>query len=162
MTKLQQLIEKDFVQLSVEKKTSHGLLLCSDTFDREVEQAYERMRELICLSLLKKQLKLSDIPQESRMNGFETAGYFSIAAHRYASDSGDISYLTEVLSIMYEDAAYGALNGIINKSEFHELICQWLNYFDYDKIEFKGDKNFDRYFQEQKEKHRDLFRAFGL
>lgn len=55
--------------------------------------------------------------RENRINCLETSGYFGIAAHRYASDSGDIAYLTEVLSIMYEDAAYGAMNGIIKEKE---------------------------------------------
>ncbi|EGS27571.1 hypothetical protein [Streptococcus agalactiae] len=165
MSKLQQLIEKDFLRLTLENSPLHRSQTdCdySDTCDRDVEQVYERLKGLIVLLLLKNQLKLSDMSRENRINCLETSGYFGIAAHRYASDSGDITYLTEVLSIMYEDAAYGAMNGIINKNEFHALICQWLNYFDYDKIEFKGDKNFERYFQEQKEKHGELFEAFGL
>lgn len=165
MSHLQQLIEKDFVRLSLKNSSLHRFQTdCdySDTYDREVEHIYKRLKGLIVLLLLKNQLKLSDIPRENRINSLETSGYFGITAHRYASNSGDIAYLTEILSIMYEDAAYGAMNGIINKSEFRTLICQWLNYFDYDKIEFKGDKNFERYFQEQKEKHKDLFEAFGL
>lgn len=165
MSKLEQLIEDSFIQLSKEKSSLYYSQVDrgdSDIFNREVEEAYEKMRQLIGLSLLKNQLKLSDMPRESRMNSLEISGYFSILAHRYACDGGDVDYLTEVLSIMYDDAIYGVMNEIINQSEFHALICQWLNYIDYDKIEFKGDKNFERYFQEQKVKHSELFSSFGM
>ena len=38
----------------------------------------------------------------------------------------------------------------------------WLNYLDYDKIEFKGDDDFERYFQEQKARHKEYFEAFWI
>lgn len=185
MTLLQKLIEQEFNQIKNEAGSTKSISKLreenfnfkekiSDLEERitylalyqrrngEFDYIYEALRRVISLFLLKNQLMLSDIPQESRMNCLETDGYFSVAAHRCASDSNNVAYLTGVLSMMYEDAIYGVLNDIITFREFYELICQWLNYFSYDKIELKGDKNFERYFQEQKERHRELFEAFGL
>lgn len=168
MTHLQKLIEQEFNQIKNEAGSTKSISkLREENFNfkeeiSEFDYIYEALRRVISLFLLKNQLMLSDIPQESRMNRLETDGYFSVAAHRCARDSNNVAYLTGVLSMMYEDAIYGVSNDIITFREFYELICQWLNYFSYDKIEFKGDKNFERYFQEQKEKHRELFEAFGL
>ncbi|RMI73091.1 hypothetical protein DIX59_09070, partial [Streptococcus iniae] len=120
------------------------------------------LRRVIFEALLKHQLKLSDIPQNLRLNSLNNNVYFTVAAHRCASENRNMFYLTEVLSLMYEDCIYGVIHGLVTQGEFHELICNWLNYLDYDKIEFKGDDYFERYFQKQKERHRDFFEAFGL
>jgi len=173
VTEVQELIEKEFNQLKPKKVSpvmnpqasiedlQEELALYRES-SKQLGKGYDGLRSVIFKALLRHQLKLSDIPQELRLSSLDVDGYFSVAAHRYASDSGDIAYLTEILSTMYEDAVYGVTSGIIHHREFHELICSWLNYFDYDKIEFKGDDDFERYFQEQKERHRDFFKAFGL
>ena len=173
MSDLQEIIEKEFNRLKskeisseINSKTSikdlKEIIEPYRESSTELEKGYDVLRRIIFKGLLRHQFKLSDISQELRISRLEVSGYFSVAAHRYASDNGDITYLTEVLSIMYEDAVYGVRSGVINHKEFYDLICSWLNYFDYDKIEFKGDDNFESYFQEQKERHRDYFEAFGL
>lgn len=165
MTYFDELIETQFKALQeqgLSQKQEHTKAINYSELVGQLEKGYEGLRRVIFEALLKHQLKLSDIPQELRLSNLDCDGYFSLAAHRYASDSSDTTYLTEVLSTMYEDASYGVTQGIINYREFHELICAWLNYLDYDKIEFKGDKDFELYFQEQKERHRSFFEAFGL
>ncbi|WP_242258872.1 hypothetical protein [Streptococcus thoraltensis] len=173
MTELQLLTEKLFKQLksrNISPEVMGQPLHKEDQEELEryrkrlkaFESGYDGLKNLIVKSLLSHQLTLSEIPQNYRMNVLESNGYFSVAAHRYATSSGDVSYLTDVLSIMYDDAIYGASCGILNAREFYELIRQWLNYLDYDKIAFKGDVTFECYFQKQKERHRELFEAFGL
>lgn len=168
MTDLKGLTEKEFNQLkpkAVYPTVTEDLqeeLTFSQKTSKELETGYEGLRKVIFKGLLRHQVTLRDIPQTLRMNPIENNGYFCVAAHRYASGSGDIDYLTEVLSTMYEDAAYGVSSGVINHTEFYELICSWLNYLDYDKIEFKGDDDFERYFQEQKARHKEYFEAFWI
>lgn len=173
MSDLQEIIEKEFNRLKSKEYASEtdsqnlmGDLRAELDFYKtlylNLEQAYEGLREIVFVALLNHKLKLSDISQEVRVCEEGLTNTYYTAAHRYAYECRKSQVAIEVLSMMYDDVTWATSTGQIDQKIYNERIKEWLKYLDFDIMWFKGDQDFECYFQEQKEANRDLFETYGM
>lgn len=50
----------------------------------------------------------------------------------------------------------------MSQKQYTKWLEKWLSFLERGKIAFKGDEDFERYFQDQKEANRGLFNDYGL
>lgn len=118
--------------------------------------------EVLYQALLNKKMDLSDIPQSLRIRDFkEGRSLYFIAAHRYAREQKDVSYAIVLFTLLLADIEEAVRLGQVNRETHYRLMREWFHYLVYDKMEFEGDGEFERFFQRQKEQRRPLFEAFG-
>lgn len=121
---------------------------------------HELLSELLLDWVLYGRVKISEFPRPIRMSEYGDELY--IYAWRYAEAKHDASYGLNILTLLQEDMTHCATAGSITQKEYAHRLERWIRYMDRGKIAFKGDENFESYFQEQKEAHRSLFETYGL
>ena len=121
---------------------------------------HELLSEPLLDWVLYGRVKISEFPRPIRMSEYGDELY--IYAFRYAEAKRDASYGLNILTLLQEDMTHCATAGSITQKEYAHRLERWIRYMDRGKIAFKGDENFESYFQEQKEAHRSLFETYGL
>lgn len=117
-------------------------------------------RESLSVWLLEGRVTVSDIPQAIRLTPDSVSVYTH--AFRNAEAKRDAQYGIEVLRLFQDDLKYLVSIDSITEQQYSRLFIKWLGYMERGKIVFKGDKDFDGYFQTQKEINRRLFEDVGL
>lgn len=117
-------------------------------------------RESLFVWLLEGRVTVSEIPQAIRLTPDSASVYTH--AFRNAESKRDAQYGIEVLRLFKDDLMYLVSTDNITEQKYSRLLIKWLGYMKRGKIAFKGDKDFDGYFQQEKGINRGLFDAAGL
>lgn len=126
----------------------------------QYEMESSLFRESLSAWLLEGKVTISEIPQVIRLTPDNASIYTH--AFRNAEARRDAQYGIEVLGLFQDDLLYIASTDRITEQQYSSLLIKWLGYMERGKIAFKGDKDFDGYFQKQKGINRDLFDVAGL
>ena len=121
---------------------------------------HELLSEPLLEWILDGRVKIDEIPRAIRMSSYGDEIY--IYAWRYVEAKQDAFYGMRILTLLQEDIKYCAIADSISQTEYVYRLEQWINYMNRGKMAFKGDENFERYFQEQKKINRSLFDTEGL
>ena len=121
---------------------------------------HELLSEPLLEWILDGKVKISEIPRAVRMSSYGDELY--IYAWRYAEAKQDAFYGMRILTLLQEDIKHCVIADSISQTEYVYRLEQWIKYMARGKMVFKGDKNFERYFQEQKAANRSLFDTEGL
>ncbi|UUM56488.1 hypothetical protein NQZ93_04115 [Streptococcus suis] len=168
MRDLQNIIEKQFQQLSLKRMDDSNL-------NRELEEIsylkkeiarlsqYEYEHRLLteCLAncLLQGRMRMSHCPRELRI---KEEDLFYTYAWRFVEAKKDVQSGIELLELLNEDITYFVSVGTLSINTYSYWIEKWLSFLQRGTIAFKGDNDFECYFQKQKEANRSLFSNFGL
>ncbi|MBY5020858.1 hypothetical protein K6V64_02740 [Streptococcus suis] len=164
MEKARELLNQSFDQLYPEnlypeKEAIHLYHILASQLERELATL---KHDVLYRALLNKKMDLSDIPQTLRIQDFkEGRSLYFTAAHRYAREQKDVSYAIALSSLLAADIEEAVRLGKLTKEIYYLLMCEWLHCLIYDKMEFEGEEDFDRFFQAQREANQSLFEAFG-
>ena len=121
---------------------------------------HELLSEPLLEWILDGKVKISEIPRAVRMSSYGDELY--VYAWRYAEAKQDAFYGMRILTLLQEDIKHCAVADSISQTEYVYRLEQWIKYMARGKMVFKGDENFERYFQEQKTANRSLFDTEGL
>lgn len=124
------------------------------------EYDYRLLRDVVADCLLQGQLTVSELPQAIRL--IQDDDLFYAYAWRFVEAKGDCQAAIILLKTLQDDVTYLFLIGKLSHKQYSQWLEKWLSFLERGRIAFKGDEDFERYFQEQKEKHRELFEAFGI
>lgn len=124
------------------------------------EYDYRLLRDVVADCLLQGQLTVSELPQAIRF--MQDDDLFYTYAWRLVEAKRDCQAGIILLKTLQDDVNYLFLIGKLSHKQYSQWLEKWLSFLERGKIAFKGDEDFERYFQEQKEKHRELFEAFGI
>lgn len=124
------------------------------------EYDYRLLRDVVADCLLQGQLTVSELPQAIRF--IQDDDLFYTYAWRLVEAKRDCQAAIIILKTLQDDLNYLFLIGKLSHKQYSQWLEKWLSFLERGKITFKGDEDFERYFQEQKEKHRELFEAFGI
>lgn len=124
------------------------------------EYDYRLLRDVVADCLLQGQLTVSELPQAICL--IQDDDLFYTYAWRFVEAKGDCQAAIILLKTLQDDVTYLFLIGKLSHKQYSQWLEKWLSFLERGRIAFKGDEDFERYFQEQKEKHRELFEAFGI
>lgn len=124
------------------------------------EYDYRLLRDVVADCLLQGQLTVSELPQAIRF--IQDDDLFYTYAWRLVEAKRDCQAGIIILKTLQDDVTYLFLIGKLSHKQYSQWLEKWLSFLERGRIAFKGDEDFERYFQEQKEKHRELFEAFGI
>lgn len=124
------------------------------------EYDYRLLRDVVADCLLQGQLTVSELPQAIRL--IQDDDLFYTYAWRFTEAKGDSQYGILILKILQSDLNYLNSIGQLSQKQYTKWLEKWLSFLERGKIAFKGDEDFERYFQDQKEANRGLFNAYGL
>ncbi|MBE3600765.1 hypothetical protein [Streptococcus agalactiae] len=124
------------------------------------EYEHRLLKEVIADCLLQGQLTVSELPQAIRL--IQGDDLFYTYAWRFVEATGDWQAGITILKILQDDLNYFFTIGKLSQKQYSQWLEKWLSFLERGKIAFKGDKNFERYFQEQEEANRRLFEDFDL
>lgn len=124
------------------------------------EYDYRLLRDVIANCLLQGQLTVNKLPHAIRL--IQDDDLFYTYAWRFTEAKGDPQYGTLILKILQSDLNYLNSIGRLSQKQYTKWLEKWLSFLERGKIAFKGDEDFERYFQDQKEANRGLFNAYGL
>ncbi|SER10587.1 hypothetical protein [Streptococcus gallolyticus] len=124
------------------------------------EYDYRLLRDVVADCLLQGQLTISDLPQTTRLT--QDDDLFYTYAWRFTEAKGDSQYGILILKILQSDLNYLNSIGQLSQKQYTKWLEKWLIFLERGKIAFKGDEDFERYFQDQKEANRGLFKDYGL
>ena len=85
-----------------------------------------------------------------------------ITAWRFVEATGDCQAGITILKILQDDLNYFFAIGKLSQKQYSQWLEKWLSFLERGRIAFKGEKDFERYFQDQKEANRSLFSDFNL
>lgn len=103
---------------------------------------------------------MSHCPRELRIK--EEEDLFYTYAWRFVEAKKDVQSGIELLELLNEDITYFVSVGTLSINTYSYWIEKWLSFLQRGTIAFKGDNDFECYFQKQKEANRSLFSNFGL
>lgn len=124
------------------------------------ESDCRRLRDVIASSLLQGQLTLSELPQAIRL--IQDDDLFYTYAWRFVEAKRDCQSGIIILKILQDDLNYLFSIGKMSQKQYSQWLEKWLSFLERGRIAFKGEKDFERYFQDQKEASRSLFNDYGL
>lgn len=124
------------------------------------EYDYRLLRDVVADCLLQGQLTVSDLPQAIRL--MQDDDLFYTYAWRFVEATGDCQAGIIILKMLQDDLNYLFSIGKMSQKQYSQWLEKWLSFLERGKIAFKGEKDFERYFQDQKEVNRSLFNDFNL
>lgn len=124
------------------------------------EYDYRLLRDVVADCLLQGQLTVSDLPQAIRL--MQDDDLFYTYAWRFVEATGDCQAGIIILKMLQDDLNYLFSIGKMSQKQYSQWLEKWLSFLERGKIAFKGDEDFERYFQDQKEVNRSLFNDFNL
>ena len=124
------------------------------------EYDYRLLRDVVADCLLQGQLTISELPQAIRL--MQDDVLFYTYAWRFTEAKGDSQYGILILKILQSDLNYLNSIGQMSQKQYTKWLEKWLSFLERGKIAFKGDEDFERYFQDQKDANRGLFNDYGL
>ncbi|MCW1793518.1 hypothetical protein, partial [Streptococcus agalactiae] len=110
--------------------------------------------------LLQGQITVSELPQAIRL--IQGDDLFYTYAWRFVEATGDCQAGITILKILQDDLNYFFAIGKLSQKQYSQWLEKWLSFLERGRIAFKGEKDFERYFQDQKEANRSLFSDFNL
>lgn len=124
------------------------------------EYDYRLLRDVVADCLLQGQLTISELPQAIRL--MQDDDLFYTYAWRFVEATGDCQAGIIILKMFQDDLNYLFSIGKMSQKQYSQWLEKWLSFLERGKIAFKGEKDFERYFQDQKEVNRSLFNDFNL
>lgn len=124
------------------------------------EYDYRLLRDVVADCLLQGQLTVGDLPQAIRLK--QDDDLFYTYAWRFTEAKGDSQYGILILKMLQSDLNYLNSIGRLSQKHYTKWLEKWLSFLERGRRAFKGDEAFERYFQEQKEANRGLFKDYGL
>lgn len=124
------------------------------------EYDYRLLRNVVADCLLQGQLIISDLPQTTHLT--QDDDLFYTYAWRFTEAKGDSQYGILILKILQSNLNYLNSIGQLSQKQYTKWLEKWLSFLERGRRAFKGDEAFERYFQEQKEANRGLFKDYGL
>ena len=124
------------------------------------EYDYRLLRNVVADCLLQGQLIITDLPQTTHLT--QDDDLFYTYAWRFTEAKGDSQYGILILKILQSDLNYLNSIGQLSQKQYTKWLEKWLSFLERGRRAFKGDEAFERYFQEQKEANRGLFKDYGL
>lgn len=124
------------------------------------EYEHRLLRDVIADCLLQGHLTVSELPQTIRL--IQDDDLFYLYAWRFVEAKGDCQSGIIILKTLQDDLNYLFSIGKMSQERYSQWIEKWLSFLERGKIAFKGEKDFERYFQDQKEASRGIFDDYGL
>ncbi|HEL0016769.1 hypothetical protein ACVHRL_03000 [Streptococcus equi subsp. zooepidemicus] len=124
------------------------------------EYEHRLLKDVIADCLLQGQLTISELPQAIRL--IQDDDLFYTYAWRFVEATGDCQAGITILKILQDDLNYFFAIGKLSQKQYSQWLEKWLSFLERGRIAFKGEKDFERYFQDQKEANRSLFNDFNL
>ncbi|HFR5317317.1 hypothetical protein ACRPML_00140 [Streptococcus uberis] len=124
------------------------------------EYEHRLLRDIIADCLLQGQLTVSELPQAIRL--IKDDDLFYTYSWRFVEATGNCQAGITILKILQGDLNYFFAIGKLSKKQYSQWLEKWLSFLERGRIAFKGEKDFERYFQDQKEANRSLFSDFNL
>ncbi|EPW38747.1 hypothetical protein, partial [Streptococcus agalactiae] len=103
---------------------------------------------------------VSELPQAIRL--IQGDDLFYTYAWRFVEATGDCQAGITILKILQDDLNYFFAIGKLSQKQYSQWLEKWLSFLERGRIAFKGEKDFERYFQDQTEANRSLFSDFNL
>lgn len=124
------------------------------------EYDYRLLRDVVADCLLQGRLTVSELPQVTRL--LQNDDLFYTYAWRFVEAKGAYQEGIIILKTLQDDLNYLLSIGKLSQEQYSQWLEKWLSFLERGKIAFKGEKDFERYFQDQKEVNRSLFSDFNL
>ncbi|HEL0016749.1 hypothetical protein [Streptococcus equi] len=124
------------------------------------EYEHRLLRDVIADCLLQGLLTVSELPQAIRL--IKDDDLFYTYSWRFVEATGNCQAGITILKILQDDLNYFFAIGKLSQKQYSQWLEKWLSFLERGRIAFKGEKDFERYFQDQKEANRSLFSDFNL
>ncbi|HEP3477143.1 TPA: hypothetical protein VCN21_000758 [Streptococcus pyogenes] len=124
------------------------------------EYEHRLLKDVIADCLLQGQITVSELPQAIRL--IQDDDLFYTYAWRFVEAKGDCQSGIIILKMLRDDLNYLFSIGKMSQKQYSQWLEKWLSFLERGRIAFKGEKDFERYFQDQKEASRSLFNDYGL